>query len=586
MAAYLDLAFTALLMLAPERPPDGGGPYRPARTSCLDEAQRQRIREEVNRSIEALIREGVLKESGPTSVPLSWPLRAAASLPDPGYHGISNFVDQNPSFPNALLDYNCGARTYDLASGYNHAGIDFFTWPFGWLKMDTSAVEIVAAAPGTIVLKSDGNFDRQCGFGGGNWNAVYVRHADNSVAWYGHMKNGSLTSKPVGATVVAGEFLGVVGSSGNSTGPHLHFELYDGASQLNEPYGGPCNSMNAFSWWTAQRPYYDSAVNAIHTNSAAPAFNTCPQQETPNIATLFSPGQTAYFVTYYRDQRSGQQTAYSIRRPDGTLFDSWSHSSPAAFYAASYWYWFQPLPTGPQGTWRFRADYQGAAYETLFSLGVPGPVVNAVTPNQGSAVGGTPVTILGLNFQAGASVTFGGQPATAVTVVNPQTITATTPAHAEGSVDVAVTNPAPAVSGGLPAGFFYTPAPTATRLYTMSGCRVLDTRQPGGPTAGQPLGPNTQNTFIVAGAPCGVPATAKAVLFNATVVAPSQAGHVRLYPGNSPAPLASTLNYRALETRANSAIVPLSTDATGRIGILNGSAGTIHLVLDVNGYFQ
>ena len=50
-------------------------------------------------------------------------------------------------------------------------------------------------------------------------------HADGSVAWYGHMKAGSLTNKAVGQTVSSGEYLGIVGSSGNSTGPHLHFGI-------------------------------------------------------------------------------------------------------------------------------------------------------------------------------------------------------------------------------------------------------------------------------------------------------------------------------------------------------------------------
>jgi murein DD-endopeptidase MepM/ murein hydrolase activator NlpD len=107
--------------------------------------------------------------------------------------------------------------------------------------MDNSEVLIVAAAPGTIVFKSDGNQDRSCSFNGANWNAVYIQHADGSVAWYGHMKNGSTISKPVGATVSAGEVLGIVGSSGNSTGPHLHFEIYNSSNQLVEPYQGTCN---------------------------------------------------------------------------------------------------------------------------------------------------------------------------------------------------------------------------------------------------------------------------------------------------------------------------------------------------------
>lgn len=49
----------------------------------------------------------------------------------PGFYGISNYVDTDSNFPNSLLDYNCGMRTYDRENGYNHAGIDYFTWPYG-----------------------------------------------------------------------------------------------------------------------------------------------------------------------------------------------------------------------------------------------------------------------------------------------------------------------------------------------------------------------------------------------------------------------------------------------------------------------
>ncbi len=80
-------------------------------------------------------------------------------------------------------------------------GTDFFTCPFPWYRMDYDQVYVVAAAPGVIVFKQDGNFDRNCGFTGDPWNAVYVQHADGSVAWYGHMKNGSLTPKAVGDNV-------------------------------------------------------------------------------------------------------------------------------------------------------------------------------------------------------------------------------------------------------------------------------------------------------------------------------------------------------------------------------------------------
>lgn len=78
--------------------------------------------------------------------------------------------------------------------------------------MAQNAVEIVAAAPGVIIAKDDGYGDKNCSMCTNcSWNAVYVMHADGSVAWYGHMKIFSLTAKAVGQTVAAGEYLGVVG---------------------------------------------------------------------------------------------------------------------------------------------------------------------------------------------------------------------------------------------------------------------------------------------------------------------------------------------------------------------------------------
>ena len=65
----------------------------------------------------------------------------------------------------------------------------------------------------------------------------------------------------------------------------------------------------------------------------------------------------------------------------------------------------------------------------------------ATAPAHGSTGGGTAVAITGAYFLQGAAVMIGGVPATSVTVVNTETITATTGAHAAGSADVVVTNP-------------------------------------------------------------------------------------------------------------------------------------------------
>ena len=335
------------------------------------------ISEEKRREIEKILKENkikleqkgiqIIREAAPP-VNFEWPLKSATGLNDPGYHGISGFVDHDPNFPGMLLDYNCGTRSYDLDSGYNHAGTDFFTWPFPWHKMDNNEVLVVAAAPGVIVYRSDGNYDRNCGFGGDNWNAVYIQHSDGSTAWYGHLKKNSVTSKQIGESVSAGEYLGVVGSSGNSTGPHLHLELRDSQNNIIDPYAGPCNQI--VSWWANQRPYYDSAINAIKTHSAPVETHSCPQAATKNEQNRFEPGDRIYFYIYYRDQLEGQESQYTIFKPNGTVFSEWTRASSVPHWAASRWWWYFDFPQDVmQGIWKFQVIYEGITYTHKFVIG-------------------------------------------------------------------------------------------------------------------------------------------------------------------------------------------------------------------------
>jgi hypothetical protein len=95
------------------------------------------------------------------------------------------------------------------------------------------------------------------------------------------------------------------------------------------------------------------------------------------------------------------------------------------------------------------------------------PTVTSVSPNSGTTLGGTAVTITGTNFAAGATATFGGAAATNVVVANSTTITATTPAGSGGAVTVTV-----AVSGqngSLTNGYTYVVAPTITSVSPNNG---------------------------------------------------------------------------------------------------------------------
>ena len=64
--------------------------------------------------------------------------------------------------------------------------------------------------------------------------------------------------KAIGEKVAYGEYLGVMGSSGNSTGPHLHLEIYDAFGALVEPFVGPCHTLAKNPSWLQQPLYYDT----------------------------------------------------------------------------------------------------------------------------------------------------------------------------------------------------------------------------------------------------------------------------------------------------------------------------------------
>lgn len=120
--------------------------------------------------------------------------------------------------------------------------------------------------------------------------------------------------------------------------------------------------------------------------------------------------------------------------------------------------------------------------------------------------------------------------------------------------------------------------------FTVTPCRVVDTRgTPDGPLAGPALVAAASRVFDLANH-CGIPPTAKAVSLNVTVTQPTEAGDLRLYPAGLAAPLVSSINWVAGQTRANNAVAVLSP--TGLAVLCDQASGSVHLILDVNGYFQ
>jgi len=148
---------------------------------------------------------------------------------------------------------------------------------------------------------------------------------------------------------------------------------------------------------------------------------------------------------------------------------------------------------------------------------------------------------------------------------------------------------AASVAGLLPAAAH---AGGPYRYFAITPCRVVDTRNANGTNGGPALNANTTRSFQIQGL-CGVPVGATAVTINVTIVSPNlstSGGFATLFPSGGNVPTASTINFTNSDSAlANGAIVPVSTN-TNDLSVFfnpyNLGSGTVHLVLDLTGYFM
>jgi hypothetical protein len=141
-------------------------------------------------------------------------------------------------------DWGCGDNYYS-----GHTGSDFAIDQ--WAGMDEGR-QVVAAAEGTVVATNDGEFDRCSTADCGDANYVIIEHPNGRRTWYWHLKQWSVAVS-VGQYVTCGTHLGYVGSSGRSTGPHLHFEVREPSGAVGDPFDGPCSAPPTY--WLAQGDY-------------------------------------------------------------------------------------------------------------------------------------------------------------------------------------------------------------------------------------------------------------------------------------------------------------------------------------------
>jgi len=105
-----------------------------------------------------------------------------------------------------------GYRNISVGGNTFHSGID------------------ISAKTGTPIKAAQSGAVSRSGWGGGYGYVVYIDHADGSQTRYAHMSNMNVD---VGANVSQGQVIGWVGSTGASTGPHLHFEIRHAGNSID-----------------------------------------------------------------------------------------------------------------------------------------------------------------------------------------------------------------------------------------------------------------------------------------------------------------------------------------------------------------
>ncbi len=251
---------------------------------------------------------------------------------------VLNYVDRDLG-PSAI-DWNGGNYTYN-----GHDGIDFMLANFA--AMDRG-LPVVAAADGVVVQTLDGQFDRQSGFGDYLANYVLVDHGQNWRTLYAHLRSDSV-AVAVGQRVVAGQFLGYVGSSGYSTDAHLHF----GVSHFDVPvetYLDPAN------FWTpdAILPYAGNTPGVLDQGVSDSPVTAALMKERPPDHPVFEPqaGQTVRYWARLHGISTTDTVTLQWYQPGGV---AWGAPQTLASQDIRYGQWIlgRNLPASPPpGQWQ------------------------------------------------------------------------------------------------------------------------------------------------------------------------------------------------------------------------------------------
>lgn len=276
---------------------------------------------------------------------------------------VVRYVDHDPG-PGAK-DYACGAMT-----GNGHKGTDFAIRD---LAAMSAGVLVRAVAAGRVLAVRDGMEDRlinisdaksvggrECG------NGVRIDHGDGWVSLYCHLRRGSPLVME-GDDVVAGQSLGLVGLSGQTSFPHLHFDLRH-QDKIVDPFVGQertaeCGPEKASLWTQDVQAMIDYRPPLL-TNSGITAVkpdkdDTRKGWHRARSLPANSPSLTIWVDGYWFER--GDQVRFLLKGPDqhsvvDRHLDVGQHRQRWFSFASA------PRPVGgwPRGTYRGEVQVQRA----------------------------------------------------------------------------------------------------------------------------------------------------------------------------------------------------------------------------------
>ncbi len=251
---------------------------------------------------------------------------------------INNYLDLSAG---SNIDYRDNSRSYD-----GHTGTDFDVASFR--QMD-QGYQILAAADGVVEQKVDGFSDRNVDCVSNYGNYVLLRHANGWKTFYMHLRSDN-TLVNVGDEVAVGDPIGIVGSSGCSTQPHLHFEV-------RNPNGNSICPFDNNMWDTA--PVYDSPVQLMDTVLAdggiASGDSDRAMKDPPAVNSTTGRLYRLFGFGIHMGGGTGAETiTQSVIRPDGTTQLSNIYTS-----AYGHRWWYVNFYPNRRGTWRFEVRING-----------------------------------------------------------------------------------------------------------------------------------------------------------------------------------------------------------------------------------